>query len=421
MVSIRPVNRLLVPTSSVAAQSVMGPNYDEFQGDREVWDVLQACPQSVLKLTMAHCDVATPDAIGVEGEPEALQRAAGNLQALIDGPLTRTVSNVLWVYEIVDRRRPQTAQVGLGGNAVTAEIRTETNPQGSVIRNEGIREPKARGRADLIQHTRCCVGIVNLAVEDPAGTLQQALDTVIHSRECDYQAVDEVENRHRVWLISDPGEIQRFQHLMSQMPEAYVADGNHRSAAAALLGRADYLAVFFPTSRMWLAPYNRLVRSADLNIDRVLQAVAEGFHVEPLAGGGPFQPAATHVIGLYHKSGWFQLVPHSDSFDATNAARAIDADIVQRLVFDRILGITDPRDQRLTFVGGNRDAAYLQSRVDSGEFDLAVTLPAVTMEQFMDVCRQNRFMPPKSTWFEPKIRSGLVISLFDDSATNVVC
>jgi len=420
MVSICPVNRLLVPKNSAAAQSVMGPNYDEFQSDREIWDALQACPQSVLKLTMAHCDVATPDAIGVEGAPQALERATANLRDLIDGPLMRTVSDVLWVYEIVDRRRPQTAQVGLGGNAVTGEIRTETNPQGSVIRNEGIREPKARGRADLLQRTRCCVGIVNLAVEDQAGALQQALDTVIESRECDYQAVDEVDNRHRVWLISEPGDIQRFQQLMSDMPEAYVADGNHRSAAAALLGREDYLAVFFPTSRMWLAPYNRLVRSADANIDTVVEALADDFHVEHIVDNEPFQPDCTHVIGLYHKSGWFKLVPRADSFDANNAAQSIDADIVQRLVFDRILGITDPRDERLTFVGGNRDAGYLQSRVDDGAFDLAMTLPPVTMEQFMDVCRQNRFMPPKSTWFEPKIRSGLVIAVWDDPAANGV-
>jgi hypothetical protein len=120
MVSIRPARRLLVPTDSAAAQSVMGPNYDEFQSDDEVWETLQASPQSVLKLTMAHCDVATCDDIGVEGTPEAFARAVQNLRDLIGGPLMRTVSEVMWVYEIVDRRRPQSSQTGLGGEALTS-------------------------------------------------------------------------------------------------------------------------------------------------------------------------------------------------------------------------------------------------------------------------------------------------------------
>jgi uncharacterized protein (DUF1015 family) len=264
------------------------------------------------------------------------------------------------------------------------------------------------------------VGIVNLAVEDDDGALQQALHAVMQSRECDYEALDEVENRHRVWLISDAGDIGRFQQLMAQKPQAFVADGNHRSAAAALLGRDDYLAVFFPTSRMWLAPYNRLVRPAHAGSKDILNALADNFQVDRVVDSEPFQPERTHVIGLYHNSQWFKLVPRPSSFDANNAAQSIDADIVQRLIFDQVLGIADPRDQRLTFVGGNRDAAYLQSRVDSGEYELALTLPPVTMEQFVEVCRQNRFMPPKSTWFEPKIRSGLVIGLWDELAKTDV-
>ena len=412
MVSIRPVSRLLVPADSAAAQSVIGPNYDEFQSDQEVWQLLQTQPDSVLKLTMAHCDVAAASEIGVEGSPQALERAVHNLRELVDSPLTRTVSQVLWVYEIVDRRRPESPQTGLGGDALTCEIRTETTPQGTVIRNEGIREPKARGRADLMQQTQSCVGIVNLAVEDDDGQLQQALDSVIQSRECDYEAWDEVENRHRIWLMTDAGDIDRFQSLMAQKPHAFVADGNHRSAAAALLGREDYLAVFFPTNRMWLAPYNRLVRSIGNTIDDLAVALGDNFDVQPATGSEPFQPQETHVIGVYHQSRWWKLVPRETAFDANNAAQSIDADIVQRLVFDRVLGISDPRDQCLTFVGGNRDAAYLQSRVDNGEYELAVTLPPVTMRQFVEVCRQNRFMPPKSTWFEPKIRSGLVIGLW---------
>ena len=105
-----------------------------------------------------------------------------------------------------------------------------------------------------------------------------------------------------------------------------------------------------------------------------------------------------------------KLVPRASAFDPANAAESIDSDIVQRHLFSAVLGIDDPRAKELTFVGGNRDAAYLKAQVDAGHHDLAITLAPVTIEQFIDVCRQNRMMPPKSTWFQPKIRSGLVMA-----------
>ena len=108
---------------------------------------------------------------------------------------------------------------------------------------------------------------------------------------------------------------------------------------------------------------------------------------------------------------WHRLTPQEGTFDPASAVETVDADIVQRLLFDEALGIHDPRDGRLTFVGGNRSASYLRKRVDSGEFAYALTLPAVTIEQFLRVCRQGRFMPPKSTWFQPKVRMGLVTAL----------
>ena len=124
-----------------------------------------------------------------------------------------------------------------------------------------------------------------------------------------------------------------------------------------------------------------------------------------------YQPTAPHSIGLYTDQEWLRLTPRSGAYDADNAAESIDAAIVQKRVFDELCGISDPRDERLTFVGGNRDATYLRQRVDSGEYSFAVTLPPVTMSQFVEVCRQRRMMPPKSTWFSPKIRSGLVMAL----------
>ena len=161
---------------------------------------------------------------------------------------------------------------------------------------------------------------------------------------------------------------------------------------------------------MGLAPYNRLVNAPGTTRAQLEEALAEQFEIESLEVS-EFQPTEIHEIGIYLEGGWLKLVPREAAFDADNAAESIDADIVQRHLFAAVLGIEDPRAKELTFVGGHRDAAYLKAHVDAGDHDLAVTMAPVTMDQFIEVCRQNRIMPPKSTWFQPKIRSGLVMAL----------
>jgi uncharacterized protein (DUF1015 family) len=322
------------------------------------------------------------------------------------------VENMLWVYEIRDRRRPELRQIGLGGAAKTKEIRTEQTPTGSVIRNEGIREEKAKGRAKLIEKTQSYIGTVNNTIEDAQGEIVSALEQFADAKDCDYEAFDEFGNRHRVWLVTQPEDIQTFTNLFAAEPCAFVADGNHRSAAAAMLGKEDYLAVFFTTGRMWLAPYNRLVKPST-SISNWPEALSKSFEVEPLGDLPEFQPTTTHEIGFYLKNHWYRLQPKPGTFDPQNAARSIDSDIVQNWIFQDLLGIADPRDDQLTFVGGNKSSAWLKAQVDQGQHEFALSLPPVTMRQFVEVCKQNRFMPPKSTWFEPKIRSGLVTALLD--------
>jgi len=193
-----------------------------------------------------------------------------------------------------------------------------------------------------------------------------------------------------------------------------VADGKHRSAAAAMLDREHFLCVCFPLEGMSLAPYNRLVRDSGLDDEVVLAGLRERFAIEEVPGA--HQRARTHQIGLYTGRAWYRLGPLPGSYDERNAVECIDADIVQRNFFDAVLGIAEPGDHRLNFVGGDRDLDFLQAGVDSGEYRYAVTLAPVTLGQFAAVCRQNRIMPPKSTWFQPKIRSGLVIALEEESA-----
>jgi uncharacterized protein (DUF1015 family) len=410
MVSIDPVPHALVPVDSAAADAIGAPNYDEFQSDGEVWDILQHHPKSVLRVTMPQCDVPARDGILDEHAPATLTLAGRNMAALAADPLTRHLHGILWVYEIVAAGAAAMRQIGLGGRGRTSEIRTPQNPGGTIIRNEGVRESKARGRAELTQATRADMGMVTNAVDDASGAFLAALDAHTRAHAVDFETLDETGNRHRVWLVQDAAAIERFRAILAREPRAYVADGNHRSAAAAMLGYEHFLTVFFPAKTMTIAPYNRLVRTG-VSRDVLRRELEASFVVEPAPVPGPYQPLATHDIGLYDGERWWCLRPRAGTFDTTDAAQDIDADIVQRLVFDRVLGITDARDERLTYVGANRDEAWLQGEVDAGRHDLAVTLPPVTMAQFIAVCLQDKLMPPKSTWFVPKIRTGLVMAL----------
>ncbi len=418
MITITPVRRALVPIDSAAADRISAPNYDEFQGDREIWELLQDNPTSVLRVTMAHCHAASPEAIGVGDSPEALAKAHTHMRELEASELTREVRDILWVYEIQDPSRPDVRQIGLGGMARTDEIRTEATPKGSIIRNEGVREPKARGRADLIQATHAIIGMVNNGVDDESGEFQRQLEAHADGTPADFEVLDQHGNRHRVWIVSDGPTVQRFQALLAAEPHAYVADGNHRSAAAAMLGYEHFLSVFFPARTMGIRPYNRLVRTPALPTDRLTAAIGEKFELDTPEHADFYQPTETHDIGLYTPDrGWLRLRPLAGTFDPDDAAEAIDYGIVQTNLFAHVFGMADAGDDRLTFVGSNKDAAWLQGEVDEGRATYAVTLAAVTMDEFIEVCRQNRHMPPKSTWFEPKVRSGLVMALLDEEGS----
>ena len=423
MITITPVRRALVPVDSAAAALVSAPNYDEFQGDLEIWNLLQKNPTCVLRVTMAHCHADSPEDIGQGDSQAALAKAGTNMEELKESELTEEVRDVLWVYEIEDPTRPAVRQIGLGGLARTDEIRTDATPHGTIIRNEGVREPKARGRADLIEATQAIIGMVNNGVDDATGEFQSRLEAHAAGTPTDFEVTDQHGNRHRVWIVRDPQTIQSFQELLAREPHAYVADGNHRSAAAAMLGYEHFLSVFFPARTMGIRPYNRLVRTSAhstdeqdsaLGMDELAALIQERFEVDTPVEADFYQPTETHEIGLYTPDrGWLRLRPLPGTFDPDDAAEAIDYGIVQKNLFAHVFGIAEAGDDRLTFVGSNKDAAWLQGEVDERRVDYAVTLAAVTMDEFIEVCRQDRQMPPKSTWFEPKVRSGLVMALLD--------
>lgn len=412
MVSIRPVAKALIPVDTVAANAVSAPNYDEFQSDDEVFDLLRKRPDCVLKVTMPHVAVTAKSLYLEEGGKEALSTAAVNMRHLKMHNQMKSVEDNLYIYDITGPANPGVRQIGLGGYGKTAEIRTEATPEGCIIRNEGIRQEKADGRARLIEATEAYIGTVNLVVQDKSGEFVTAMEQVADSREPSFEATDEDGNVHRIWMLEPGPEADKLTDQLAAEPASYVADGNHRSAAAAALGKDDFLCVFFTCDRMGLAPYNRLVSDAGVSVDDIVAKLGDDFDVAP-AAESPLAPKAVGTIGIYLAGAWHSLTPKAGTFDANDAAASIDSDIIQKNLFDEILGITDPKDKKLNFVGGNKDAAYLQKRVDDGEYVMAVSLAPVTMDQFVAVCEQNKFMPPKSTWFVPKIRSGMVTALLD--------
>lgn len=413
MPTLHPIHRTLVPVDSAAAHRVSAPNYDEFQSDREVWDLLQLRPDNVLRVTMPHCHVASERDMLVDGSSAALKHATEEMQRLRGESQFQELKDVLWVYRITSPKRPQAPQLGVGGFGLTSEIRTEQTPDGCIIRNEGIRPEKAEGRAQLLKATTADFGTVNLAVQDPSGALLRTLEKITAAQPCDFETLDEGDNLHESWIIQDAETQQQLMKLLAAEPAAYVADGNHRSAAAAALGLDHFLTVFFPTGRLGLEPYNRLLPLNGLSATQFLEKLGANFRIQKLGAIAPYRPQAVGTIGLYLEGQWYELVAKPGTFDPENAAEAIDADVIQRHIIDAVLGMPDARDKRINYVGGNKDARYLVAQVDEGEYDLALSLAPVTMDQFVAVCEQNLFMPPKSTWFDPKIRSGLVIALLD--------
>ncbi len=296
--------------------------------------------------------------------------------------------------------------------------------EGRIMKHELTRRDKEE---DRMKHVR-----VNNANVEPvffAYPHREDLDSIIAevvAGEPEYDFVSNLDGfGHTFWVIRDTETIAKITEIMAAIPAMYIADGHHRSAAAALVGNEKklqnpnhqgdeeynyFLAVCFPDNQLHIMDYNRVVRDLNgMTETEFLQALTADFEVTDM-GTDTYRPDALHTFALYLGGHWYKLVAKAGRYDDQDPIGVLDVTISSNLILDNLLGIKDLRsDKRIDFVGGIRGLEELSRRVDSGEMKMALALYPVTMQQLMRISDTGNIMPPKTTWFEPKLRSGLII------------
>lgn len=299
--------------------------------------------------------------------------------------------------------------------------------EGRIKKHELTRRDKEE---DRMKHVRC-----NNANIEPvffAFPDNEALESIIKevtAGEPEYDFIAPDGFGHTLWVIDDKETITKVTEEFEKIPNLYIADGHHRSAAAALVGaekannnpshKGDeeynyFMAVAFPASHLQIIDYNRVVRDLNgLTPEEFINKLKENFEVED-KGTEIYKPAGLHNFSLYLGGHWYSLTAKEGTYDDSDPIGVLDVTVSSNLILRDILGITDLRsDKRIDFVGGIRGLEELKRRVDSGEMVIALALYPVTMDQLINIADTGNIMPPKTTWFEPKLRSGLVIHKLD--------
>lgn len=343
--------------------------------------------------------------------PEVYARAASNLQAMLDeGVLARDVQPCYYVYRLVMGDHSQTGLVAVASVAAYDSNR--------IRKHEYTRPDKEDDRVRQIEALNAQTGPVLLACKsDPS--VDALLDAVTGARpEVSLTADDGIS--HSLWVVRDAAVIGRITAAFDAMDALYIADGHHRSAAASRVAAshagnaaaAAFLAVIFPHRQMQILDYNRVVRDlAGMSTEAFLARVVEHFRVVPATAA--VRPERPGVFGMYLAGQWYRLQIQPDRIPNDPVGR-LDVSLLADNLLAPVLGIEDPRrDTRIDFVGGIRGLGELERRVDSGEMSVAFSLHPTRMEDLMAVADAGEVMPPKSTWFEPKLADGLVSHVLD--------
>ncbi len=396
------------------AQEVIAPPYDVLNTE-EARALASGRPWSFLHISKPEIDLP-PETDPYA--PEVYAKAAENLKKMLDaGVLAQDDAPCYYAYRIVMGSHVQT---GLVAAASVADYDVNR-----IRRHEFTRPDKEDDRVRQIEALNAQTGPVLLAY--PHQPEVDALLAAAAQAQPDADATSEAGVRHTLWVIREAKTLARLTALFDAMPAIYIADGHHRSAAASRICAArkesnpkhtgneaynSFLSVIFPDHQMKILDYNRVIKDLNgLTEAEFLKRVAESFTIEDAAG--PVSPAQPREFGLYMGGRWRRLHIHPGLVPADPVER-LDVSLLQNHLIAPILGITDPRrDKRIDFVGGIRGLAELERRVDSGEMALAFALHPTRMEDLMAVADAGEVMPPKSTWFEPKLADGMASHVLD--------
>lgn len=300
---------------------------------------------------------------------------------------------------------------------------------GAIKKHELTRPDKEEDRMIHVRNQKANIEPVFFAYPDDA-TIDAIVEDVVKNNEPDYDFTAEDGFGHHFWVIRDAEKNRKITETFASIPALYVADGHHRTAAAARVGQecmsknpahtgneeyCYFLAVTFPASHLRIIDYNRVVKDLNgLSEAELVEKLAESFIVEK-KGKDIYTPAALHNFAMYLGGEWYSLTAKEGTYDDNDPIGVLDVTVLSNLVLDKLLGITDLRtSKRIDFVGGIRGLGELQKRVDSGEMKAAFALYPVSMQQLIDIADTGNIMPPKTTWFEPKLRSGVVIHSFEE-------
>ncbi len=353
--------------------------------------------------------------------PEVYEKALENFNRFrTNGWLIPDRGECLYIYAQTMNGKTQYGLVGCAA--------VEDYMQGVIKKHELTRPDKEE---DRMKHVR-----INNANMEPVfftypavKEIDEIVDGFVRKNAPEYDFVADDGIGHRFWVIADRELIDRLIALFEKIPFTYVADGHHRTAAAALVGNEKklgnpnhkgteeynyFLAVHFPADQLTIIDYNRLVKDLNgLGREDFLAKLEASFQVEK-KGKEPYKPAALHHFSMYLDGYWYSLIARPGTYDDADPIGVLDVTILSRQLLDPVLGIKDlRRDKRIDFVGGIRGLGELARRVDSGEMTVAFALFPVSMKQLIDIADTGNIMPPKTTWFEPKLRSGLVVHLLD--------
>lgn len=352
-----------------------------------------------------------------EHDPAVYLKAAANFRMFQEkGWLVQDEKECYYVYAQTMNGKTQY------GLVVGAYVPDYMN--GVIKKHELTRRDKEEDRMKHVRATNANIEPVFFAYPDNAEVDRIVAKYTARKPEYDFIAPGDGFG-HTFWVIDEEADIARITKIFAAVPALYIADGHHRSAAAALVGAEKaqqnpahtgteeynyFMAVCFPANQLTIIDYNRVVKDLNgLSDEAFLQKLAEHFYVEE-KGSEEYKPNALHNFSLYLSGKWYSLTARPGTYDDNDPIGVLDVTISSRLILDEILGIKDLRsDKRIDFVGGIRGLGELKRRVDSGEMRVALALYPVTMKQLMDIADTGNIMPPKTTWFEPKLRSGLVI------------